>query len=651
VEVLDRIHRTLKERGEDALTASDLKEAAQRRVFGFEIMPAPFVVSHLQLGLLLQNLGAPLSEKSKERVGVYLTNALTGWEPPKGPKQRLIFPELEEERDAAEHVKRDVPILVILGNPPYNSYAGIAKMEEERDLTEAYRTTRRAPAPQGQGLNDLYVRFFRMAERRIVQKTGRGVVCLISNYSWLDGLSFTGMRERYLEAFDRIWIDCLNGDKYKTGKLTPEGKPDPSIFSTEINREGIQVGTAIALLVRSAAVPAAQGRQDAGATSAPARSAGFQPAPEQTRQGAVVTVPDFRYEAVATRERGYLPHWEMEGAIYSVTFRLGDSLPRAVIDSYRFEAKDLVKTAEQMGRELSESERKRLQDLFDEKIQTALDAGAGACQLANPEIAEMVAGALRFFDGQRYTLLAWSVMPNHVHVVFYPHHGHSLAEILHSWKSYTSKEANKILGGAGQFWEREYYDRLVRDAEELERVIRYVVENPGKAKLQNWPWVWERSPDRSAAVPAAQGRQDAGATNVAKAPVVRFRHLWGKTKRQQLLDTSLQDGKALYDELTPPLDLGLPFAPVQVTTGYLKWPLLPELFPVSFPGVKTSRDDVVVDIDRERLVDRMKQYFDLKISHEEMRRISPSAMTSTARFKAEAGLLDKEHCPLLLSPL
>src|SRR5271157_2038555 len=292
VEVLERIHRTLKERGEDALIASDLKEAAQRRVFGFEILPAPFVVSHLQLGLLLQNLGAPLSEKSKERVGVYLTNALTGWEPPKGPKQRLIFPELEEERDAAEHVKRDVPILVILGNPPYNSFAGISKMEEERDLSEAYRTTRRAPAPQGQGLNDLYVRFFRMAERRIVQKTRRGVVCLISNYSWLDGLSFTGMRERYLEAFDSIWIDCLNGDKYKTGKLTPEGEPDPSIFSTEFNREGIQVGTAIALLVRNA---------------------GFQPAQEQCRQDAGVTLAPFRYDSVAIRGRGYVPHWEMEG--------------------------------------------------------------------------------------------------------------------------------------------------------------------------------------------------------------------------------------------------------------------------------------------------------------------------------------------------
>ena len=91
-----------------------------------------------------------------------------------------------------------------------------------------------------------------MAERRIAEKTGRGIVCFISNYSWLDGLSFTGMRERYLEAFDAIRIDNLNGDKYKTGKTTPDGKPDPSIFSTPGDPVGIQVGTAITTLVRKA---------------------------------------------------------------------------------------------------------------------------------------------------------------------------------------------------------------------------------------------------------------------------------------------------------------------------------------------------------------------------------------------------------------
>ncbi|MGH9905524.1 MAG: N-6 DNA methylase, partial [Pyrinomonadaceae bacterium] len=163
VEVLRRINTTLKEKGEDALTGHAVKRAAMERVFGFEILPAPFVVSHLQLGLLLQNLGAPLSETGNERAGVYLTNALTGWEPPSDEvKKRLrqlafSFAELKDEHDAAGRVKREEKILVILGNPPYNGFAGVA-VEEERDLSNAYRTTVKAAAPQGQGLNDLYIR-------------------------------------------------------------------------------------------------------------------------------------------------------------------------------------------------------------------------------------------------------------------------------------------------------------------------------------------------------------------------------------------------------------------------------------------------------------------------------------------------------------
>ena len=121
---------------------------------------------------------------------------------------------------------------MILGNPPYNGFAGVA-VDEEQQMLEAYRTPRRVMMPDKRGLHDLYVRFFRMAERRIAEKTGQGIVCFISNYSWLDGRSFAGMRERLLDAFDAIRIDCLNGDKYKTGKVAPDGSPDPSIFSTK----------------------------------------------------------------------------------------------------------------------------------------------------------------------------------------------------------------------------------------------------------------------------------------------------------------------------------------------------------------------------------------------------------------------------------
>ena len=372
-ETLRRIAANLEGRGLGALTGSRVKQAATQRVFGFEIMPAPFVVAHLQVGLTMQALDAALSDDGTERAGVFLTNALTGWEP--RPRKPIPFPELEEERNRADQVKREEPVLVILGNPPYNGLAGMA-VEEERELSETYRTTKEVRRPEGQGLNDLYVRFFRMAERRIAEKTGRGIVCFISNYSWLDGLSFTGMRERYLESFDAIRIDCLNGDKYKTGKTTPDGGPDPSIFSTPGDPVGIQVGTAIATLVRKS----------------------------------------------------------------------------------------------------------------------------------------------------------------------------------------------------------------------------------------------EHSPSRT----------------------VGFRHLWGQAKLTELTDTSETEPATLYDAIEPVLPLGLPFSAVAVNRSWQDWPSLPDLFPTSIPGVKTSRDSFLTDIDFDRLKARIGDYFNPNLGHDEIARRYPSVMNTTAQFNSLA---------------
>ena len=370
-EVLRRIAANLQGRGLGALTGARVKQAATERVFGFEILPAPFVVAHLQVGLTMQALDAPLADDGVERAGVFLTNALTGWEP--RTTKPLPFPELEEERDRAERVKQETPVLVILGNPPYNGFAGMAPDGgEERELSEAYRVAKHVRRPEGQGLNDLYVRFFRMAERRIVGKTGLGVVCFISNYSWLDGLSFTGMRERFLEAFDEIRIDCLNGDKYKTGKVAPDGSPDPSIFSTEGDPVGIQVGTAITTLVRKA-----------------------------------------------------------------------DHAP----------------------------------------------------------------------DGE-----------------------------------------------------------------------------------------------------------------------ICFRNLWGQAKPAELMATAEAAPNALYEGIKPILPLGLPFVQTAVSDDWFEWPALTELFPKSFPGVKTSRDGFLVDIDLDRLRARIDNYFDPGLSHEEIARHHPAAMRTTPGF-------------------
>ena len=214
-----------------------------------------------------------------------------------------------------------------------------------------------------------------MAERRIAEKTGQGVVCFISNYSWLNSLSCPGMRERYLEAFDLIRIDNLNGDKYRTGKVAPDGSPDPSIFSTPDDPVGIQVGTAIATLVRKA----------------------------------------------------------------------------------------------------------------------------------------------------------------------------------------------------------------------------------------------EHAPAQS----------------------VRFRNLWGQTKLDTLTDTAEAEPNALYDTIEPVLPLGLPLTPVAVSPEWFDWPALPDLFPTSFPGVKTSRDAFLVDIDLHRLRARVAENFDSDLSHAEIAQRYPGVMRSTQRFNAQ----------------
>ena len=372
-EVLRRIALNLEGGGLGALVGSRVKQAATERVFGFEIMPAPFVVAHLHVGLTMQDLDAPLAGDGTERTGIFLTNALTGWEPT--VQKPLPFPELEEERDRADRVKQNTPVLVILGNPPYNGYAGMA-VDEEAEMLAAYRTTKLVRKPEGQGLNDLYVRFFRMAERRITEKTGQGVVCFISNYSWLDGLSFTGMRERYLREFDAIRVDSLNGDKYRTGKVAPDGSPDPSIFSTPGDPVGIQVGTAITTLVR--------------------------------------------------------------------------------------------------------------------------------------------------------------------------------------------------------------------------KVDHEPVESVG------------------------------------------FRNLWGQAKREELTETAENKPGALYDEVSPVLLLGLPFAAIAASKDWHNWPSLTELFPTSFPGVLTSRDSFLVDVDLNRLKARVADYFNKDMGHEQISRYYPAAMKSTAGFDARS---------------
>jgi hypothetical protein len=251
VEVLRRIVQTVKdEKGEGALAELAAKEAAQERVFGFEIMPAPFVVAHLQIGLLLQNLGVPLDDQKDERAGIFLTNSLTGWDF-KGENPRLAnWPELEAERAGAGKVKQEKPILVILGNPPYNAYAGVSP-EEEQGLVEPYKEGLvKDWGIKKFNLDDLYVRFFRLAERRVAERTGKGIVSFISNHSWISDSSFVVLRQHLLHSFDTFWIENMHGNR-KISEYAPDGRTSETVFSMSGFSPGIKQGVAISLWVKT----------------------------------------------------------------------------------------------------------------------------------------------------------------------------------------------------------------------------------------------------------------------------------------------------------------------------------------------------------------------------------------------------------------
>ena len=200
--------------------------------------------------------------------------------------------------------------------------------------------------------------------------------------------------------------------------------------------------------------------------------------------------------------RGYLPHVKREGASYFVTFRLADSLPRQMLLEFESEKaqrlqrvyaqQEAATKARQSAARITQSIEQIERD-FRRRLERFLDTGYGTCWLAHAEIAEIVARAMRFFEGKRYRLDAWTVMPNHVHAVLWPTTNESLGAIVQSWKRYAAREANKILSRTGQaFWQPESFDHWVRDDEEHARCCRYVIFNPVKAGLcatpERWRW-------------------------------------------------------------------------------------------------------------------------------------------------------------------
>ncbi len=185
----------------------------------------------------------------------------------------------------------------------------------------------------------------------------------------------------------------------------------------------------------------------------------------------------------------YLPHWTQDGATYAITYRLHDSLPYEMLEQIRSE-RDWLARVRAQGPRLNDEELLQAERVYSERMDRFLEAGHGRCLLRDPRVADIVADNWAYFDGDRYHIHTWCVMPNHVHVVVTPHQGYKLPDILHSWKSFSAKGINALLGEDGTVWLDEYYDHLVRDEVDFARQIAYVRENPSKAELGEWQHLW-----------------------------------------------------------------------------------------------------------------------------------------------------------------
>ena len=184
--------------------------------------------------------------------------------------------------------------------------------------------------------------------------------------------------------------------------------------------------------------------------------------------------------------KNLLPHWQQQGAVYFITFRLADSVPADLRAQWQEERAAWLRFNPQPWKAETEKEYYRR---FSGAIERWLDAGYGSCVLRQPKCANIVNQAIRHFDGQRLALISSVIMPNHVHALFVQNQEHRLEDLVRSWKTFTARSINQLLGQSGKLWHRSYFDRLVRDEQHLENCVRYIRCNPKKARLKTSEYI------------------------------------------------------------------------------------------------------------------------------------------------------------------
>ncbi len=247
--VINEIYQANTAKGQQGLWNNYVAEKLLPRIFGFELLMAPYAVAHLKLGLLLQDTGYEF--KSDQRLGVYLTNTL---DEAIKHSEALFAQWISEEANAAARIKKDEPIMVVLGNPPYSKQSAnkgkwITELingvidKDGHEMSKGYKTVDGKPIKEKnpKWLHDDYVKFIRFGQWRI-ELTGQGILGLITNHGYLDNPTFRGMRQSLIETFTDVYILNLHGNTRKR-EVTPDGSKDENVFD-------IQQGVAITLFIK-----------------------------------------------------------------------------------------------------------------------------------------------------------------------------------------------------------------------------------------------------------------------------------------------------------------------------------------------------------------------------------------------------------------
>ncbi|MFH1007245.1 MAG: N-6 DNA methylase, partial [Candidatus Latescibacterota bacterium] len=452
-----------------------IKEHILENFYAFELMMAPYAVGHLKMSFLLEELGYKLQEE--DRFKLYLTNTLE--------MEELAYIEipgmasLSEESHLAGKVKKEQPVLVILGNPPYSGIS-TNKGDWITGLIENYKyVDGKHFGETKHWLQDDYVKFLRFAQWKI-DEAGEGVLGFITNHSYLDNPTFRGMRQSLMNSFDEMYILDLHGNSLKKERC-PDGSKDENVFD-------IRQGVAIAIFIKNRHKPVGQtflsDQSDMETQNVPVGQTFLSDQSDMKTQNVPVgqtflsdqsnietengpvgqtflsdqsveslsgegdhkILPAQENELQTTRR--HLPHWTLEGSTYYVTFK------------------------------------------------TARGLEGTPTLLLSIEEQKLVLEHIREGHGEFYTLAAAVVMPDHVHMILTPRDDYELSRIMKGIKGVSAKKVNlcrvagtdKNVCPTGSLWQDESYDRIVRDEKEFREKLVYMSNNPVKAGLTDDPW-------------------------------------------------------------------------------------------------------------------------------------------------------------------